>query len=39
MELNNKFENSSKTKIQWLRLKDDQVFFDDQDYFDKDQGN
>jgi len=27
MELNDKFENSSKIKIQQLRLKDDQVFF------------
>lgn len=39
MELNDKFENFSKLKIQRLRLKDDQVFFYGQDYFDKDQGN
>ena len=39
MELKDKFENSSKIKIQRLRLKNDQVFFDDRDYFDKDQGN
>jgi len=39
MELNNKFENSSKIKIQRLKLNDDQVFFDDQDYLDEDQTN
>jgi len=39
MKLNDKFEKISKIKIQRLRLKNDQVFFNGQDYFDKDQGN
>jgi len=39
MELNDKFENSSKLKNQRPRLKNLEVFINDQDYFDKDQRN
>ena len=39
MELNDKFENSSKIKNQGSRLKDLEVFINEQDYFDNDQRN
>lgn len=39
MELNDKFENSSKIKNQGPRLKDLEVFINGRDYFNKDQRN
>ena len=39
MELNDKFENSSKIKNQGSRLKDLEVFINGQNYFDNDKKN
>ena len=39
MELNDKFENSSKIRNQRSRLKDIEIFINNQEYFDKDQRN
>jgi len=35
MELNDKFENSSKIKIHGPILKDNKIFFNGQNYFNK----